>query len=393
MKNKGYYSSGELMKIAHITKKAVRYYDSHNILKPSYVSPSGARFYTDADLAKLQQILLLKSLGFALGDIREMTIKDSDSNFMHESLKLQLKLVEDRIEQYQVIAQAIQETSDMLKKEQSVDWSHMLDLIHLMGMEKSMKNQYQNSSNISARINLHTLYSQNKQGWFPWIFEHCHLVSGMRILEIGCGDGTFWAENLTKLPTHIDIALSDISEGMLRDTRRTIGNTDERFSFQSFDCENIPFANDMFDLVIANHVLFYCDDVSKACVEIKRVLKNNGIFLCSTYGSNHMQEITQLVKDFDNRIVLSADKLYEKFGKENGKQILSPYFLNIHWENYHDSLLIPEPEPLISYVLSCHGNQNQFILDRYKEFRSFVKSQIHDGFSITKEAGIYVCKN
>ena len=64
--------------MANVTLRTIRYYDKQNILKPSYVSDSGARFYTDEDFARLQQILLLKYLGFALDDIREMTIDDAD---------------------------------------------------------------------------------------------------------------------------------------------------------------------------------------------------------------------------------------------------------------------------------------------------------------------------
>lgn len=64
--------------MAHVTLRTVRYYDKQDILKPSLVTESGARFYTDEDFARLQQILLLKYLGFSLDDIREMTIGDSD---------------------------------------------------------------------------------------------------------------------------------------------------------------------------------------------------------------------------------------------------------------------------------------------------------------------------
>ena len=70
MKKEGYYSSGEFARMAHVTLRTIRYYDKQNILKPSYVSDAGARFYTDEDLARLQQILLLKFLGFSLDDIR-----------------------------------------------------------------------------------------------------------------------------------------------------------------------------------------------------------------------------------------------------------------------------------------------------------------------------------
>ena len=95
MKPSGYYTSGEFAKMAHITIRTVRYYDKENILKPSFVNESGARFYTDEDFAKLQQILLLKYLGFSLDDIRQITIGDLDRSMLKNSLKLQLKLVKD----------------------------------------------------------------------------------------------------------------------------------------------------------------------------------------------------------------------------------------------------------------------------------------------------------
>lgn len=392
MKKPGYYSSGEFARMAHVTLRTIRYYDKQNILKPSFVTDAGARFYTDEDLARLQQILLLKYLGFSLEDIKEMTINDTDYHFMSNSLNLQLKLIRDRIEQMQLVEKAIQDTYTAIQTEHSVDWSNMLHLIHLTGMEKSMKNQYQNASNISARINLHSLYSKNPQGWFPWIYEQCQIKPNMNILEIGCGDGTLWTSNLSLLPKHVTITLSDLSEGMLRDARRAIGTEDMRFTFQAFDCKRISYESESFDLVIANHVLFYCENITQVCQEVHRVLRPGGLFLCSTYGSNHMAEVSQLVQGFDDRIVLSADKLYERFGLENGMDILAPYFSEIKCKTYEDSLLVPDSEPLISYILSCHGNQNQYLIDHYNDFRSYVKKQTDNIFHITKDAGIFLCK-
>ena len=392
MKKDGFYSSGEFAKMAHITKKTLRYYDAHNILKPSYLTPYGARFYSDEDFARLPQILLLKYLGFSLDDIREMTINDSDYHFMANALKLQQKLVQDKIEQLQLVEKAIQDTSRAIEEEHSVNWSQMLHLIHLTGMEKSLKTQYQNASNISARIRLHEMYSQNQTGWFPWIYHNCKITDGMRILEIGCGDGTLWNENMAKLPQNISAVLSDISEGMLRDVRRRIGS-DSRFSFQAFDCHRIPFASDSFDLVIANHVLFYCDDIAKVCREVSRILVPGGRFLCSTYGASHMQEITALVQEFDSRIQLSGDALYARFGLENGAELLAPYFSEISTQLYDDALYVTDAAPLIEYILSCHGNQNQYLLERYQDFRRFVEKKTLKGFHITKSAGLFICRN
>lgn len=136
MKLPGYYSSGQFARMANVSVRTIRFYDKQNILKPSYVTPAGARFYTDSDFARLQQILLLKYLGFSLDDIREMTIDDSDYLFLLNSLNLQKKLIQDQIEQMQLVESAIEDTVRVIEQEHQIDWSQMLDLIHLTNMEK-----------------------------------------------------------------------------------------------------------------------------------------------------------------------------------------------------------------------------------------------------------------
>lgn len=385
-----YYSSGEFARMAQITVRTVRYYDKQNILKPSLVTPTGARFYTEEDFARLQQIMLLKYLGFSLEDIRELTVNDSDYSYLEHSLEQQQNLVRDRIEQLQLVEQAIGETVTEIRQQQNVDWNRMRELIHLTGMENSLKAQYRNSTNISARIRLHRLFSSNKQGWFPWIYEQCQITEGMKILELGCGNGRLWIENKAKLPADCEIILSDISEGMIRDVRREQSLQDDRFSFVAFDCHAIPYEDASFDLVIANHVLFYCKDVDRVCSEVGRVLKPGGRFVCGTYGVAHMQEVSRLVTQFDDRITLSGENLYEHFGKENGAQALAPYFAEVDWQQYEDALIVTQAEPLIEYVLSCHGNQNQYILEKYNKFRKYVEGQIRNGYTITKDAGIFI---
>ena len=385
-----YYSSGEFARMAQITVRTVRYYDKQNILKPSLVTQAGARFYTEEDFARLQQIMLLKYLGFSLEDIRELTVNDSDYSYLEHSLEQQQNLVRDRIEQLQLVEQAIGETVTEIRQQQNVDWNRMRELIHLTGMENSLKAQYRNSTNISARIRLHRLFSSNKQGWFPWIYEQCQITEGMKILELGCGNGRLWIENKAKLPADCEIILSDISEGMIRDVRREQSLQDDRFSFAAFDCHAIPYEDASFDLVIANHVLFYCKDVDRVCSEVGRVLKPGGRFVCGTYGVAHMQQVSRLVTQFDDRITLSGENLYEHFGKENGAQALAPYFAEVDWQQYEDALIVTQAEPLIEYVLSCHGNQNQYILEKYNKFRKYVEGQIRNGYTITKDAGIFI---
>ena len=386
-----YYTSGEFAEKAHVSIRTIRYYDQKNLLKPAARTKSGARRYTDQDFAKLQQILLLKYLGFSLNEIREMTIGAGDAQFLLGSLQIQKRLAEERLEEMKNVIAAIDSTSQALKSNRQVDWSQMLKLIHLTAMDQSLSMQYKNATNISARIRLHRDYSVNQEGWFPWLFSNLHLKPGMKILELGAGNGALWSQNIAKVSKNVTIVLSDISEGILADARKTIGDHPQ-FQYSVFNAQKIPFADNTFDLVIANHMLFYCDDIPKALQEVQRVLKPGATFTCSTYSQKHMHEITDLVQNYNANIVLSSTKLYERFGLDNGRQILKPYFKDISCHKYQDAIELSDSMPIISYILSCHGNQNSILLDHYQDFKQYVEKQVKDGFHITKDAGFFSCK-
>lgn len=386
-----YYTSGEFAKKAHVSIRTIRYYDQKNLLKPAMHTKGGARLYTDQDFAKLQQILLLKYLGFSLNEIREMTIGSGDKQFLQESLQIQKRLAEERLEEMKNVVSAIDSTNKALDQNEQVDWSKMLNLIHLTSMNQSLSTQYKNATNISARIRLHRDYSINKEGWFHWLFKNLKLKPGMKILELGTGNGVLWSQNLEKVPAKSTIILSDISEGILADAKSEIGDHSE-FQYAVFDAEKIPFADNTFDLVIANHMLFYCDDIPKTLSEVRRVLKPNGSFTCSTYSKRHMHEITDLVKNYNDNIVLSSTNLYERFGLDNGQQILEPFFNDITCHKYQDGIEISESGPIISYILSCHGNQNAMLLNHYQDFKQYVDKKVKDGFYITKDAGFFLVK-
>ena len=389
MKKEGYYSSGQLANIAHVTKKTLRYYDAHGYLKPSYVNESGARFYTDQDLRKLQQLLFFKYLGFSLEDIKEMMLDGTKEETLVDSLQLQLYFLENKLEQMKLVEETLRNTIQMVEKKEPVEWNRLLKQIDITGLENSLKQQYKNASNITSRISLHKQFSANAQGWFPWIFEQCGIQPGMKVLELGCGDGSFLQENKERLPENLVYIASDVSLGMLRDMEKQLGAPDERIKLQQIDMQQIPYPEASIDLVIANHVLFYAENIPQAVQEMYRVLRPGGRLILGTYGSGHMQEISTLAKAFDDRIILAAEDLYEIFGKENGTEILATVFPKVEWVEYEDHLLVTDAEALLSYILSCHGNQNQYLLDRYREFLAYLEKATKKGFHVTKEAGIF----
>ncbi|MDY6941143.1 MAG: MerR family transcriptional regulator, partial [Cyanobacteriota bacterium] len=51
--------------------RTLHYYDEIHLLCPSHRTPAGHRLYGEAEIARLQQILSLRQLGFSLDEIRE----------------------------------------------------------------------------------------------------------------------------------------------------------------------------------------------------------------------------------------------------------------------------------------------------------------------------------
>lgn len=384
---KKYYKTGEFAKLANVTERTLRYYDKIGLLKPSSILSNGYRQYTDSDLLKLQKILSLKHLGFSIEEIFPIVLEDQN---LKESFKMQIDLIDSRIKHMTAIKDSMESIISTIN-DKNIDWTKIISLIKMSNDDSNIIEHYKNAKNLNVRISLHDKYSQNKQGWFPWLFEQIDFSHINKLLEVGCGNGKLWKNNKINLRNR-EIFLSDSSQGMVDEVRKTLGND---FNCMVFDCEKIPFKDNYFDAVIANHVLFYVYDINKALEEIRRVLNLLGVFYCSTYGSNHMKEINDIVQKFDSRIILSQTKLYDVFGLENGLDILRPYFKNIKMKRYDDCLVVDKSKPIIDYIMSCHGNQNEIIGPNLNKFREFVDSIIQEkGYiRITKDAGIFVCNN
>lgn len=145
-------------------------------------------------------------------------------------------------------------------------------------------------------------------------------------------------------------------------------------------------------MVIANHVLFYLQDVDKGLAEIRRVMAPNGVLYCTTYSKIHMREVTELCTGFDPQITLSPVELCSRFGMENGEKLLNKYFRDVEMKVYNDQLVIDKGEDLVDYILSCHGNQSELIIPRIQEFREYIDQQIKKNGSILihKQACLFI---
>lgn len=118
-----------------------------------------------------------------------------------------------------------------------------------------------------------------------WLFEKYKFSNGYRILELGCGNGRQWHNRIQQLPIDCTLVLSDFLDGMVENVWGKYLSHKNMLA-QKIDIQNIPFPDNCFDVVIANHMLYHVPDLSKALFEVKRVLKSHGKFYASTNGIN-----------------------------------------------------------------------------------------------------------
>jgi DNA-binding transcriptional MerR regulator len=101
----------EVSELAGVSVRTLQYYDKIGLLSPAMRSDAGYRLYGDADLARLQQILLFRELEFPLKEIKR--IIESPDFDRRRALQQQidlLKLKRERIDNLIDLAQSIKKT-------------------------------------------------------------------------------------------------------------------------------------------------------------------------------------------------------------------------------------------------------------------------------------------
>jgi ubiquinone/menaquinone biosynthesis C-methylase UbiE len=94
-------------------------------------------------------------------------------------------------------------------------------------------------------------------------------------LEIGSGTGYF-SLNLMQLGVVERLTATDISPGMLDRLSRTAGDLGLEVSTVVTEAEELPFADESFDLVFGHAVLHHIPDLERAFAEFLRVLRPGG---------------------------------------------------------------------------------------------------------------------
>lgn len=143
-------------------------------------------------------------------------------------------------------------------------------------------------------------------------------VEGKEVLEVACGSG--YGGNLFMSKGAKSVVGGDLWESAIAHAKSTYRK--EGLSYQVLNATKLPFPDSSFDVVISietiEHVVGYNDFIR----ECSRVLKNGGVFVCSTpnKAAAQLEQKRFLLK----RFVITED--IQNFDVQELDSLLKPHF-------------------------------------------------------------------
>jgi MerR family transcriptional regulator, thiopeptide resistance regulator len=126
------YKVRDFAGLAGVTVRALHHYDRLGLLKPKVRSSNGYRLYSESDLARLEQIVVLKFLGLSLKEIRELLRHELD---LRDSLQRQQAVLTEKRGQLDAAIRAIRKAETSLSAEREPDWRMFTKIIKEIEMQ------------------------------------------------------------------------------------------------------------------------------------------------------------------------------------------------------------------------------------------------------------------
>jgi SAM-dependent methyltransferase len=253
--------------------------------------------------------------------------------------------------------------------------------------------QYRNSDRLKRRATLHAKYSTATVPWHDWVGSIVDLRAGDNVLEVGCGAGWLWQRFNGPIPARVTLTLTDLSPGMVNEAVGRVGATARFASLAGYqaDAQALPFDDQSFDRVVANHMLYHLPDPVRGVNELARVTSPSGLVFAATNGRRHMQQLWAIRHEvFD---LPAVDATLEVFGVETGFPILRDHFGRVGWIEYRDELHCTDPEDVVAYLCSTppaeDATPEQLARVRAAILEAFAAD--HGSMTITKDTGCFVC--
>ena len=165
-------------------------------------------------------------------------------------------------------------------------------------MFKPFYNQARKPEGILGKLMLY-LMNKGHSKLREWSFSFLNLTNrSMHALDIGCGGGASIIQMLECFPNS-KVDGIDYSEECVDFSRKRVQKFGSRSNICQGDVKDLPYEDCTFDLVTAFETIYFWQDLKKAFLEVRRVLKPEGLFMvCCVLADSRETKWSNLVDDF-----------------------------------------------------------------------------------------------
>lgn len=158
---------GQLVRLTGLTVRTLHHYNEIGLLNPSSHSESGHRLYTEDDIAKLEQIILLKQLGFSLEEIKEMI---NNPRYNHKDiLRSQIEKLEEEIKLKKSLINNLKEIDEVINSFDKTNLEQFIRVIETMKINKSeyftedQRKKLKESYNKLTEVEINDLFNEGTE--------------------------------------------------------------------------------------------------------------------------------------------------------------------------------------------------------------------------------------
>ncbi|RIL20952.1 MerR family transcriptional regulator [Staphylococcus gallinarum] len=167
------YQTGDLAKICNVSVRTIQYYDNKGLLNAS--SNNGRRYFDKNSKEKLEMILILKSFGFKLKDIKLLFDEKVELNVIRALINEKLVQVEEEIHELKTLEREMKQYQKYISEGSTESYTKLIDTQQYI--KENMKHRKLPMAFTSKLITLFVaqysfvIYSMYKKSWKPILFN------------------------------------------------------------------------------------------------------------------------------------------------------------------------------------------------------------------------------
>src|SRR5258708_2912156 len=131
-------------------------------------------------------------------------------------------------------------------------------MTNLPGTDRDILTQqaYANDELLKIRQRTHEQYSFPKLNFKEWVLDRITWRGDERVLDIGAGPGSYFSLTRGRTPKG-QLVAGDLSLGMARNAAEQA----DAGIVLNLDAQTLPFSDNVFDVILANHMLYHMPDL------------------------------------------------------------------------------------------------------------------------------------